>query len=62
MPTAATAEPAADSERGAHQLDDAAGVVGAEERERRDDEDVDDRDREAGLDEDLEPVAAADAR
>ena len=47
-------------DRGAHQLDDAAGVVRPEEPEHRDDEDVDDRDQQAGLDEDLEPVAAPD--
>ena len=48
-------------QRRGHQLDHAAGIVQPEESERGDDEDVDDRHREPGLDEDLESIAAADA-
>ena len=60
VPTAAIADPAADAIDAPDQLEQAAGVVEAEQRERRDDEDVGDRDREARPDEDLESVAATD--
>ena len=60
MPTAAIAEPAADASDAPTSSRTPLGVVQPEQRERRDDEDVRDRDREARLDEDLEPVAATD--
>ena len=60
VPTAAIADARRRRDRRGHELEQALGVVQPEQRERRDDEDVRDRDREARLDEDLEPVAATD--
>ena len=61
-PTATTAAPAAAASDARPELEDAGHVevAVAEQRERRDDGDVDDRDREAGLHEDVQPLAAAD--
>ena len=60
VPTAATADPAADAIDAPTSCEQPVDVVESEQGERRDDEDVGDRDDEARLDEDLEPVAAAD--
>ncbi len=46
-------------QRGTPQLEDAGQVAGPQQREDRDDHDVGDDDREAGLQEDPDPVAAA---
>ena len=53
---------AAEARRGEPQLEDAAQVARAEQREDRDDQRVDDEHRDRRLEEDLEPVAAADRR
>ena len=60
MPTAATAEPAADAAEANHSSRTPRRSRSPSSENDRHDERVDDEDRERRLDEDLQPVAAAD--